>query len=71
MQCPVCGQGFLLYWERTAQDLRESAKPDIEQTLRDHHIGGTMTAHPESPFNIPSWTGQPQFSAAALLGGAV
>jgi hypothetical protein len=25
--------------------------------------------HPDSPFNVPSWSGAPQFSGAALLGG--
>jgi hypothetical protein len=27
-------------------------------------------AHPEAPFTVPSWSGAPQFSGAALLGGA-
>lgn len=70
VQCPVCGQGFLLYWERTGSAQRESARAEIQQALCEHHAEGCAGVHPESPFNIPSWSGQPKFSAAALLGGA-
>lgn len=70
IQCPVCGQGFLLYWERSARDQQDGTLPSILQALREHHNHPGLTSHPGSPFNIPSWSGLPQFSAAALLGGA-
>jgi hypothetical protein len=71
VECPVCGQGFLLFWERSSVSQQESTRPEIEQALCDHHAEGRAGAHPEVPFNIPSWPGLPQFSAAALLGGAI
>jgi hypothetical protein len=71
VQCPVCGQGFLLYWERSSRDQQEDTRQSIQQALRDHHADNTaMEAHPCPAFNIPSWSGSPKFSAAALLGGA-
>lgn len=71
VQCPVCGQGFLLYWERSSRDQQEDTRQSIQQALRDHHADNTATeAHPGPAFNIPSWSGSPRFSAAALLGGA-
>jgi hypothetical protein len=71
VQCPVCGQGFLLYWERSSRDQQEDTRQSIQQALRDHHADNTATEpHPGPAFNIPSWSGSPKFSAAALLGGA-
>lgn len=71
VQCPVCGQGFLLYWERSSRTQQEATRHSIQQTLRDHHADNTTAeAHPEAAFNIPNWSGSPKFSAAALLGGA-
>ncbi|HEY0163304.1 MAG TPA: hypothetical protein VGB69_11540 [Edaphobacter sp.] len=66
--CPVCGKGFRLYWERSSPAQQEATLPSIRKALHDHHTG--LLAHPEAAFNIPSWSGAPQFSAAALLGGA-
>ena len=71
VRCPVCGQGFLLFWERSSKSQQDDTRQSIYQALRDHHIDGDHTsAHPGADFNIPSWSGSPQFSAAALLGGA-
>lgn len=68
--CPICGKGFLLYWERTSSVQQAAALPEIRQALRDQHTDHDFSAHPNTAFNIPSWSGLPQFSAAALLGGA-
>lgn len=71
VQCPVCGQGFVLYWERSSRAQQEDARHSIQQALRDQHANNTAPEpHPEDAFNIPSWSGSPKFSAAALLGGA-
>ena len=71
VNCPVCGQGFLLYWERSCRIRQEDARHSIRQALQEHHDDLTNAgAHPQAAFNIPSWSGSPQFSAAALLGGA-
>ena len=68
--CPVCGQGFRLYWERSSSAQQEATLPEIRQALKDHHSDPAFLSHPASAFNVPSWSGLPQFSAAALLGGA-
>jgi hypothetical protein len=71
VHCPVCGQGFLLFWERSSRSQQDATRQSIYQALTDHHIDGDDTSsHPDAAFNIPSWSGSPQFSAAALLGGA-
>jgi hypothetical protein len=74
VQCSICGQGFRIYWERTSIAEQTTMRAIILGELRDHHAtekGGdeTASAHPIVPFNLPSWSGSPQFSGAALLGG--
>jgi hypothetical protein len=70
LQCRVCGQGFRVYWERTSLEERVAMRAIVLKELEQHHAGDrTAAAHPESPFNVPSWQGLPQFSGAALLGG--
>lgn len=70
IRCPLCDQGFQLYWERTSDRDQEEFRLAIEQVLKDHHsLRPTPSTHPEKAFNVPSWSGHPHFSAAALLGG--
>jgi hypothetical protein len=66
----VCGKGFHIYWERTSRDQQFATLPSIQQALREHHDDPQTAAHPNIPFTVPNWSGLPQFSAAALLGGA-
>jgi hypothetical protein len=72
IECTLCGQGFRAYWERSSTDERETVRTRILSELRGHHAAesvDTASAHPDTPFNLPSWSGSPQFSGAALLGG--
>jgi hypothetical protein len=74
IECSICGQGFHLYWERSSPAERETMRSIILGELRAHHAveygdDRTVTAHPAIPFNLPTWSGSPQFSGAALLGG--
>ncbi len=70
VQCGICGQGFRLYWERTANHEQVGMEMTIREALHRQHMEATdQSAHPVIPFNVPSWPGLPQFSAAALLGG--
>ncbi len=70
IRCPHCGQGFLLYWERSSRQEQDQARREIQHVLRGHHAEiSTPDAHPDSAFNIPNWSGQANFSGAALLGG--
>lgn len=68
--CPICFKGFRLFWERTDQAAQQERLPDVYDELRDHHEGSPFVAHPEAAFNVPEWSGLPQYSGAALLGGA-
>ncbi len=72
VRCNVCGQGFLVYWERQAtREEQDEVRQQVQLQLAEHH--GTddgPTAHPESAFNVPAWDGLAKFSCAALLGGA-
>ena len=75
VRCPVCGQGFLLSWERTCRDEQRETLGTIQQALTDHHavlLDGDVDAneiHPARAFNIPEWSGNAEFSGAAMLGG--
>jgi hypothetical protein len=74
IQCGVCNQSFRLYWERTSESERDTMRAIISKELLRHHeaeLGNdkTVAAHPVGPFNLPDWSGAPQFSGAALLGG--
>ncbi len=68
VHCPVCGQGFLLYWERSCRIQQEDTRHRLQQwpfaiiTLTHTDTGKGI---PETAFNIPNWSGLPQFSAAA------
>lgn len=70
IQCSICNQGFRLYWERTSPAERATMRAIVEAELRHQHTTDTTpSAHPELPFNLPEWAGQPQYSGAALFGG--
>jgi len=69
--CEICGQSYKLYFERPSLADREQAVTIVMQTLANHHgADGGRSAHPQRPFNVPEWHGAPEWSAAALLGGA-
>ncbi len=68
--CSICGQGFRLYWERPSEEEQKVMTANVREALHRQHTDGIeRSAHPAVPFNVPSWPGMPQFSAAALLGG--
>ena len=69
--CSVCGQSYKLYFERPSQADREEAAAIVMQALASHHLADeARSAHPQRAFNVPEWSGSPEWSAAALLGGA-
>ena len=71
IRCHVCGQGFLVYWTRSAPTEREERRREIVKALRAHHTTDqSAAAHPGTGFNLPEWDGDARFSAAALLGNA-
>jgi len=72
VRCKVCGQGFLVYWSRTSRTEQEATRRQVIQALAEQHSASSSTehVHPRTGFNVPDWSGLPNFSAAALLGGA-
>lgn len=70
-RCGVCGQGFVLYWERQTRAEQAAALKEVETTLRNHHCNGSGAAvHPDHGFLVPAWDGPVAFSGAAILGNA-
>ncbi len=69
--CSVCGQGFVLFWERQTKMERAQGILEIARTLRAHHQQGSAPeVHPQRGFLIPKWDGPVAFSGAAILGNA-
>lgn len=71
IHCPVCHQSFHLYFERTSPAERAQTRLRVLDSLAAQHTTTpTPDAHPRTGFNLPAWSGVPQFSGAALLGGS-
>jgi hypothetical protein len=81
--CTVCGQGFVLFWERQSRGERAIALREIARALRGHHhklsslgagLGSSLNsspdAHPQRGFAVPDGNGPAEFSGAATLGHA-
>jgi hypothetical protein len=70
-RCSICGQGFLLFWERQTRMERAEALREIDLALREHHLEGfESNVHPKKGFLVPAWDGPIAYSGAALLGNA-
>lgn len=69
--CCVCGQGFVMFWDRQSRNERVTALHEIQEALRRHHrnLNGTE-AHPENSFPVPEWNGFNAFSGATDSGAA-
>ena len=69
--CSVCGQGFVMFWDRQSSAERVAALAEIQSVLVNHHRSTiTPLAHPNNGFLVPAWDGPVAYSAAALLGHA-
>jgi hypothetical protein len=69
VRCPVCGQGFLIYAEHATLAADSVNLRLIQHVLRMHHSAhsNSPSAHPESTFHIPNWSGsQPLLASASL-----
>jgi hypothetical protein len=70
-RCRVCGQGFVLFWERETPMERAKALQEIERTLRNHHRKESgPQAHPQHGFLVLEWRDQVAFSGTSVLGSA-
>jgi hypothetical protein len=71
VQCCVCGQGFVLFWERQSRSERNQALHELQKMLRGHHQAKPgHDAHPQSAFLIPEWGGPVAFSGTSVPGQA-
>ncbi len=53
VRCPICGQGFLVYWTRVRAADRVAGRLELQTTLRGHHAQShSEGAHPHA-FEIP------------------
>jgi hypothetical protein len=67
--CSVCGQGFVLYWERHPRNERITVIGEIQQTMRRHHRAAPgPDAHPAGGFLAPDWGDARDLAQAALSG---
>lgn len=69
VRCCVCGQGFVLFWERQSHSERRQVLHEIQKTLRGHHQDKAgPEAHPQHGFMSPELGGPIAFSGAAMVG---
>ena len=69
--CPICGQGFVMFWERQSRGERAEALREIQEAMRRHHRSAPgPDAHPQGGFLVPEWNGPMAYSGAAILGHA-
>ncbi|MGB7265189.1 MAG: hypothetical protein WBC92_06725 [Terracidiphilus sp.] len=68
-RCGVCGQGFVLFWERQSRRERAAILSEIQETLRrQHRTSQGREAHPRGGFLAPEWGDPNELAAAALEG---
>jgi hypothetical protein len=69
VNCPVCGQGFLIFTEPGMNASQVVSRRIVIHALRSHHVAHppSSNAHPGSTFHIPSWSGAQPFFASAVL----
>lgn len=73
--CCVCGQGFMLSWERKPSEGITDVLFEIQKSLCDHHRSDGMgrQAHPQSgtviSHLVPEWSGT-MVASSATVGSA-
>jgi hypothetical protein len=59
VRCPVCGQGFLVFWYRLSRAEQDALRQPIARALRAHHAANpgaaVGSAHPAGEFSVPFW----------------
>lgn len=49
VRCPVCGQGFLVYWTRIAASSRDQQRQFLLEGLRTHHRDSANSSDVHAP----------------------
>jgi hypothetical protein len=63
--CCVCGQGFVMFWDRQSRPERLAILHEIQAVLRRHHRNSQdPDAHPSDGFAVPEWRGNPVMTGA-------
>jgi len=69
LTCNVCGQGFVMFWDRQSRAERVEAIRDIQQTLRyQHRSEKGPDAHPNGGFLVPEWKSSISAAGASIFG---
>ena len=69
-RCCICGQGFVMFWERQSRTERFELMKEIQQALRhQHRVHKGPDAHPHSSFLVPELTGANLGPVAVSQGG--
>jgi hypothetical protein len=56
MRCCVCGQGFVMFWDRQTAIERAVMRAEIQEMLRrQHRAAEGPEVHPLSEFPVPEW----------------
>jgi hypothetical protein len=66
IHCCICGQGFVLFWERESRSQRIEAMKEIQNALRRQHgnrRGAEM--HPKDIFLVPEGDSSSGFAESA------
>jgi len=64
--CCVCGQGFVMFWDRQSRAERAAAILEIQAALRLHHrTASGPEAHPTAAFPVPDWNDASERKIAA------
>lgn len=65
--CCICGQGFVIFWERQSRKQRTESLHEIQKELRKHHRDSPCReVHPREGFMLPEWTGPVAFPFGAI-----
>ena len=53
VQCPICGDGFLVYWTRNREVSRAEQRDALQQVLREQHLRMTPGEQHAVSFQVP------------------
>lgn len=57
-RCCICGQGFVMFWDRQSNSERKEILFEIQKTLCSHHRNKSgVHVHPETEFLVPDYFG--------------
>jgi hypothetical protein len=56
LRCGVCGQGFVMSWERQTSVERAVCRTEIQEVMRQQHRSANgQEPHPLTGFEMPGW----------------